>query len=82
MYLPRVTSNCLRAADRYAYILVVEALRGAVFLSEGRVDTYRHRKYDRRIVLFHHSTEVYGPANRNRNAAYSLLRAADRYVYA
>jgi hypothetical protein len=32
-------------------ILVVEALLTAIFLSEGRANTYRHRKYDRRIVL-------------------------------
>jgi hypothetical protein len=32
-------------------MLVVEALLIALFLSEGRANTYRHRKYDRRIVL-------------------------------
>jgi hypothetical protein len=31
--------------------LVVEALRIAIFLPEERADTYRHRKYDGRIVL-------------------------------
>jgi hypothetical protein len=33
------------------HILVVEALLVAIFLSEGRVNTYGHRKYDRPIVL-------------------------------
>ena len=33
------------------HILVVEALLIAIFLSEGRANTYRHRKYDRRTVL-------------------------------
>ena len=33
------------------HILVVEALLTAIFLSEGRANTYRHRKYDRQIVL-------------------------------
>ena len=32
-------SPMLRAADRYAYILVVKALLVAIFLSEGRADT-------------------------------------------
>jgi len=33
------------------HILVVEALLIAIFLSKGRANTYRHRKYDDRIVL-------------------------------
>jgi hypothetical protein len=33
------------------HILVVEALLIAIFLSKGRANTYRHRKYDGRIVL-------------------------------
>jgi hypothetical protein len=33
------------------HILVVEALLIAIFLSEGRANAYRHRKYDRQIVL-------------------------------
>jgi len=46
-------------------ILVVEALL-TIYLSKRRANTYRHRKYDRRIVgssyLFHHSV---GPAKLN-----------------
>jgi hypothetical protein len=42
--------SLLRAADSM-HILVVESLLIAIFLSEGRANTYRHRKYDRRIVL-------------------------------
>src|SRR2546429_204581 len=33
------------------HILVVEALLTAIFLSEGRANTYGHRKCDRQIVL-------------------------------
>jgi len=40
-----------RAANRYAYILVVEALLIAISLPKERADTYRRRKYDGRIVL-------------------------------
>src|ERR1700722_2372639 len=67
----------LRAADRYACILVVEAPLVAIFLSKGRVGTCRHKEtpigrvpisYD---IASPYPAEVYGPANRNRNAAYS-----------
>ena len=33
------------------HILVVEAMPIAIFLSGGRANTYRHRKYDGQIVL-------------------------------
>jgi len=33
------------------HVLVVEALLIDIFLSDGRANTYRHRKYDRRVVL-------------------------------
>ena len=66
------------ARGRQVYIeLVVEALLVAVFLPEERADTYRHGKYDRRIVLPIPSfgwpclAEVYEPVNCDRNAAYS-----------
>jgi hypothetical protein len=46
----RLRQQCC-AQQTGMHILVVEALLIAIFLSEGRANTYRHRKYDRRIVL-------------------------------